>query len=581
MNITFWNELADYYQRETHIATDDFHFGPLLPGEQSLGLLPAELEGLHCLEIGCGAAQNSLYLAQRGARCVACDGAEQQLKHARRLAAELQCQLELHCCDLEELPLPPERLFDLVHSSHALAFANDQMQALRTWAARVKPGGSLILSTVHPLAGSEWLDLDEDSGAFVKDYFHPAAEERESQGGNSGCSRAQPISAIVQCLADCGLLIDRVLEPRPPNAVGRKLRDLVPYWSPAWEAHTAELAKVPYTIIVRAKRPRLDSCPGAVPSVSICDRPDPAAAAKERQDLAARRDTLALRARVFAGIRDFFERADFLEVHTPIRIETPALEDYIDAKVAGTHWLRTSPELHMKRLLAAGYERIYQLGACFRAGESGQRHRGEFTMLEWYRSEAGWRQVLDDCVRLFQHLAQSATGSQQCSFRGQLIDLALPWEELSVEAAFRRYADLDLDEVIAAGRFEEVLVEKVEPRLGIGRPTILSEYPLACSGLSQPIAGRPNRVERWELYAAGLELGNACSELIDPAEQYRRFVACAELRAREKRVVYPLDQPFMDALRAGMPASAGVAVGVDRVVMLLSNAKSIDEVNAF
>jgi len=587
MNITFWNELADHYQRETHIATDDFHFGPLLPGDKALGVLPDSVTGLDCLEIGCGAVQNSLYLAQRGARCVACDGSEQQLKHARGLAKKLGCHLELHCCDLEELPLPPARLFDLVHGTHALAFAGNQQRAIRAWAARVKPGGVLLISTVHPLAGSEWLDIDDDSGIFVKDYFHPATEVSESDRGSSGSSRAEPISAIVQCLVDCGLVIDRVLEPTPPAAAGQSLRDSVPYWSAAWEEHAAELAKVPYTVIFRAKRPEATAAafafaPTARANADRClDRPDPAAAASERRALAARRDSLAVRARAFRSIRDFFAQADFLEVHTPIRIPTPALEDYIDAEAAGSHWLRTSPELHMKRLLAAGYERIYQLGACFRAGESGQRHRGEFTMLEWYRANAGWRQVLDDCVRLFRQVAQAAIGTQQCPFRGQIIDLAAPWEEISVDEAFRRYAGVDLDQTIAEGRFENVLVEKVEPQLGIGRPTVLSEYPLACSGLSQPIPGRPNRVERWEVYAAGLELGNACSELIDPAEQLRRFLACAKLRAREGREVYPMDQPFLDALRSGMPPSAGVAIGVDRLIMLLTNASNIDQVNAF
>lgn len=587
MNIAFWNEMADHYQRETCISTDDFHFGPLLPGNKALGVLPENVAGLDCLEIGCGGAQNSLYLAQRGARCVACDGAEQQLKHARNLAKELDCRLELHCCDLAKLPLSPGRLFDIVHSTHALAFAADQRQAIQAWAARVKPGGLLVISTVHPLAGSEWLDLDNDSGVFVKNYFQPTAEVGQSEHGSTGSSCAEPISAIVQYLVDCGLIIDRILEPRPPVAAGRSLRDVVPYWSAAWEEHADELAKVPYTVVFRARRPDTSAVaptPARASRVSAAccqDRPDPEAAAGERQALAARRNALAIRARSFRAIRDFFAQADFLEVHTPIRIPTPAMEDYIDAEAAGSHWLRTSPELHMKRMLAAGYERIYQLGACFRAGESGRQHRGEFTMLEWYRAKAGWRQVLDDCIRLFRQVAQATIGTQQCPFRGQVIDLAAPWEELSVDEAFRRYAGVDLDESIAEGRFEEVLVEKVEPQLGVGRPTVLSEYPLACSGLSKPIAGRPNRVERWEVYAAGLELGNACSELIDPVEQLRRFLASADLRAGEGREVYPMDQPFLDAMRGGMPPCAGVAIGVDRLVMLLTNAGDIDHVNAF
>ncbi len=240
-------------------------------------------------------------------------------------------------------------------------------------------------------------------------------------------------------------------------------------------------------------------------------------AAAERQRLAARRPVLALRARAMAALHRFFQARDFLHVETPVRLSAPALEDYIDAEASGEAWLRTSPELHMKRLLAAGYERLYQVGPCFRHGERGQRHQPEFAMLEWYRLQADWRDILRDTVALLREVTREVTGGSLCRVRGMAIDVDAPWAEITVDEAFARYADISLDAALSAGRFEEVLVAQVEPRLGLGVPTVLSEYPLACSGLSRPIPGRPDRVERWELYLAGMELGNACSELVDAA----------------------------------------------------------------
>ena len=290
------------------------------------------------------------------------------------------------------------------------------------------------------------------------------------------------------------------------------------------------------------------------------------------------RPRLQRRAVIRQAVRVFFQSRDFLEIDTPVRIAAPALEDYIDAEPSGSCWLRTSPELHMKRLLAAGYERIFQLGPCFRLGEEGRRHLPEFHMLEWYRLHADWRHVLDDTVALVRFCARAGLGSCQCQFRGQVVDVGRAWEEMTVEAAFRRYANADLDAAIRGGCFEQILVERVEPNLGNGRPTVLCEYPLACSGLSQPLPGRPDRVERWEVYVAGLELGNACSELVDVAEQRRRFAATAALRAAERRAVYPFDEAFMAALADGIPAAAGVAIGFDRLVMLLTDAADIHEV---
>ena len=301
----------------------------------------------------------------------------------------------------------------------------------------------------------------------------------------------------------------------------------------------------------------------------------------ERDRLQRLRPVLELRDRMLAAIRSFFAERDFLAVETPVRLPAPALEDYIEAEPAGDQWLRTSPELHMKRLLAAGYERIYQIGPCFRQGERGRRHLSAFTMLEWYRLHADHEAILADTAELVRHVLQAALRALSCPFQGQQIDFGTAWERLTVEDAFQRYAQTDVDAAIAAGAFEQVLVEQVEPHLGNGRPTVLEEYPLACSGLSRPIPGRPNRVERWELYVAGLELGNACSELTDPDEQAARFAACAALRRSESRPVYPMDEPFMDALRAGLPPAAGIAIGLDRLLLILANRDDLADTVAF
>ncbi len=301
----------------------------------------------------------------------------------------------------------------------------------------------------------------------------------------------------------------------------------------------------------------------------------------ERARLQKQLPALQMRARMLASIRAHLDRLGFLAVETPIRLPAPALEDYIDAEPSGEQWLRTSPELHMKRLLAAGYERIYQIGPCFRAGERGRRHLPEFAMLEWYRRNANWRDILQDTQSLLPQVLYDCRQSNRCRFRGSDIDFTPPWPEIKVEEAFRKYASCELDHCLANGTFEQVLVEQIEPRLGFDKPLILSEYPLACSGLSQAIPGQPDRVERWELYVCGLELGNACSELLEKEEQERRFAACAALRRQQNRPIYPLDQTFLQTLQLGLPPTAGIAIGLDRLAMILNNIDDIAEVVPF
>ncbi|MFA5203951.1 MAG: EF-P lysine aminoacylase EpmA [Lentisphaeria bacterium] len=301
------------------------------------------------------------------------------------------------------------------------------------------------------------------------------------------------------------------------------------------------------------------------------------------QRLAALRPALRLRAGLTAYIRAFFRERGFLEVDTPVRLATPALEEFIDAEPAGSGWLRTSPELHLKRLLAAGYDRLFQLGPCFRQGERGRLHQPEFAMLEWYRGGADYEAILADTRALVAGAAHTLLGRTVIERGGRPCDLAAAWDDWTVDAAFEQFAGLGVETVLAQGdgAFETRLVETIEPHLGHDRPAILRDYPLAFGALARRKPGRPDRAERWELYIAGIEIANAYSELTDAAEQRRRFLACAERRRREGRAVYPLDEPFLAALEAGLPPCGGIALGFDRLLLLLAGADRLDDVLPF
>jgi lysyl-tRNA synthetase class 2 len=298
-------------------------------------------------------------------------------------------------------------------------------------------------------------------------------------------------------------------------------------------------------------------------------------------DPAGFRPTLELRARVQDAIRNYFGKQGFLEVETPVRIRTPALERHIDALPAGGAFLRTSPELHMKRMLASGYERIFQIGPCFRAGEQGALHHSEFTMLEWYRADADYRDVLSDAEGLVQAVVMAVHGGTEFSFDGLTIDVGQPWERHTVADAFLEHAGWDPTVAYDEDRFTVDLVEKVEPRLPHDRAVVLKDYPAGAAALARCRPGTPPVAERWELYLGGLELANAFSELTDAAEQRHRFEQWSEARRLAGQPVYDLDEPFLSALEQGMPPSGGVALGVDRLVMLLADQPRIDRVRPF
>lgn len=287
-------------------------------------------------------------------------------------------------------------------------------------------------------------------------------------------------------------------------------------------------------------------------------------------------DALSKRSRVLRTVRAFFYEEGFIEVETPIRIPAPALETHIDAPPSGRAWLRSSPELHIKRLLVAGCERLFEMGPCFREAECGRRHNPEFTMLEWYRTQADYLDILQDTERLVLRVL-----SEAFTYQGTPIDLSTPWPRMSVREAFLTWAGWDPTAKWDADRFDEDLVSKVEPSLPRQTPFVLMDYPAPAAALARIKPEDPAVAERWEVYIGGLELANAYTELCDPAAQRKRFeIAAAERRSLGK-VVYPMDEPFLKALEKGLPPCGGIALGVDRLVMLACDAADIAEVRPF
>lgn len=274
-------------------------------------------------------------------------------------------------------------------------------------------------------------------------------------------------------------------------------------------------------------------------------------------------DALRARAGIIRRIRAFFDNLGFLEVETPVRIAAPAPEEYIDCPpVAGGGFLRASPELQMKKLLASGMERIYQIGPCFREGESGERHSPEFTMLEWYRRGASYLDIADDLERLLAELSGGAIGGVK---------------RLKVREAYLKYAGWDPWENWDRDRFDFDMAVKIEPALKeLGGGVFLTDYPREAASLA---VTRGDHAERWEFYLDGVELANCFTELCDREEQKARFMRAKELRKTLGESDYPIDFEFLDIV-GDMGSPAGVALGVDRLVMRLTGADSISAVRA-
>jgi elongation factor P--(R)-beta-lysine ligase len=324
---------------------------------------------------------------------------------------------------------------------------------------------------------------------------------------------------------------------------------------------------------------------------------------------ADRRPFLLSRMRIVAALRQYFADRGFLEVETSTLVASPGNETHIHA--FATDWmqpsggrerlyLRTSPEFACKKLLALGEPRIVEFARSFRNRESGALHQPEFTMLEWYRANEFYEVLMKDCTNVLA-LAAQTTGAGSFSFRGRSMDPFAEAERLTVAEAFARHASIDLMNLLppkpvaafadAASRagvrvaqddgwgdvFSRVLVERVEPHLGVGRATILDEYPAVQSPLSRPSDRDRRLAQRFELYACGIELANACGELVDANEQRSRL---EQQMAEKERIYgerYPIDEDFLAALEQMQPAW-GAALGLDRLIMLATGATSIDQV---
>ena len=326
---------------------------------------------------------------------------------------------------------------------------------------------------------------------------------------------------------------------------------------------------------------------------------------------ADRRPRLLARNRLIHDLRAQFETKDFVEVETAILQISPGNEAHLAAfatvlqapgGVQHGMYLHTSPEFAAKKLLAAGERRLFTFARVFRNGERSALHHPEFTMLEWYRAGESYEQLMVDCHELLR-LAADCTGLRAWRFKDRVCDPSAEPERLSVSDAFSRYAGIDLPRGLegsegrrnmlaadarAAGVavaaddswsdiFSRVLVERIEPHLGIGRPTILDRYPTIEAALARPCPDDPRTAERFELYVCGVELANAFGELTDPAEQRVRFEAEMALREDRYGERYPIDEDFLSAL-AVMPEASGIALGVDRLAMLAVGAERVDQV---
>lgn len=332
-----------------------------------------------------------------------------------------------------------------------------------------------------------------------------------------------------------------------------------------------------------------------------------------RPDIHAdRRPALLARGRIRAALRRWFEARDFVEVEAAILQVSPGNETHLhgfattlidDGGTRHPYYLHTSPEFAAKKLLAAGEPRIFDFARVFRNRERTALHHPEFTMLEWYRAGEGYETLMDDCADILAEAARAA-GVATLRWRGIEADPFVEPERLTLQEAFQRHAGIDLLRTVTADNdvdrgglaadaveagirvadddswsdiFSRILSERIEPHLGRGRATILCEYPISEAALARPKPGDPRVSERFELYACGVELANAFGELTDPAEQRRRFEADMDEKARIYDERYPIDEDFLSAL-AAMPQASGIALGFDRLVMLCTGARRIEDV---
>lgn len=317
--------------------------------------------------------------------------------------------------------------------------------------------------------------------------------------------------------------------------------------------------------------------------------------------LGKRLPNLQARARLQMAMRQWFAAGGFVEVETPILQVAPGAEVHLAGFATDwelpdgeerQRWLHSSPEFAMKKLLAGGLPRLFQFARVFRNAEGGALHHPEFTMLEWYRANAGYETVMNDCAALL-----ALTEAKELRWGEHVCDPRAEPERLTVAEAFRRYAGVDLLATVGSAEklaqasgvamhaddawddvFFRIMFDKIERRLGMGRPTILCEYPIAMAALARAKPDDPRVAERFELYVCGVELANGFGELTDPDIQRARLKADMDQKERLYGVRWPVDSDFLAALDHGLPDCAGVALGFDRLVMLTTGATRIEDV---
>lgn len=314
---------------------------------------------------------------------------------------------------------------------------------------------------------------------------------------------------------------------------------------------------------------------------------------------------LVQRAAMLRAVRRFFDGRGYVEIEAPILVESPGMEVHLDAfEVLGEprrRYLHTSPEYALKRLLGDGFERLYALTPCFRDEMPSRTHSPEFTMLEWYEVGLDLFGLMDQTEALLAAVATAVHGAPRVTYAGEALDLAPPFERLTVREAFIRHAGVDpwehreaeaLRRAARAGGvavptespawddvFFQIFLNAVEPRLGRGRPTLLWGWPASQAALARLSPDDPTVALRFELFACGLELANAFDELTDAEEQRARFARDQIERAAAGSSIYPMDEALLAALGRMRP-TAGIALGFDRLVMLLTDAQDIRDVRA-
>ena len=320
------------------------------------------------------------------------------------------------------------------------------------------------------------------------------------------------------------------------------------------------------------------------------------------------KDIYIKRLEILRLIRDYFWSQNFVEAETPIALRLPGQEPYLNPmsveildpyQAPFKFYLRTSPEFALKKLLAAGWERVFEISKCFRNIESfGGTHNPEFTMIEWYRAPGSYLDIMDDTENLFKYIGKKLN-IQKLKYKNNEIEYLVDWDKMSVKDLWNKYIQVNLDDyldienlkILVQKRgwnvettdmyedlFYKIFLNEIEPNLGINKPIFIYDYPAQMCSLSRLCEKDKRYAQRFELYIGGLELANAFGELVDHKAQRINLEKDRELRVQLGKEVWSIDEGFIEALEAGIPSAGGIALGVDRMVVLFTGARDINEV---